>query len=288
MRRTSAVAIVGMLLAVLPLAPSNAVSGGTIVYDDNLVGRGLFTASPDMTNRTHLAGTTGASDPAWSPDGTGVAYLQGLVIKWSDADGSNQHILIGQHAFRKAWTETEILDFDWSPDGTQLVVCARPWTGGHGRTYVVTVATREFTWISRGGGWVSWSSTDLIVLSRNGNLVTIKPDGSGRTRIVGDGLSTAPSWSPDGSKIAFQRVAGPDTYDINVVNADGSGRVNLTKSVQVDWRPTWSPDGTQIMWSRARWEEAFGDLFVMQADGSGAVRLTTTNKIDEFNSDWKP
>jgi TolB protein len=277
-----------MLLAALPLAPSSAQSAGTIVYDDLLGGRGLFTASPDMTNRTHLPGTMGATDPMWSPDGSGIAYLQDQVIKWSDADGSNQHVLLGQRAFRRARTRAEILDFDWSPDGTQLVVCARPWTPrGHGRTYVVTLATREFTRLIRGGEWVSWSSTGLIVISKNWNLVTINPDGSGRTRIVGDGLSTAPSWSPDGSKIAFQRIAGPDTYDINVVDADGSGRVNLTKSKQVDWRPTWSPDGIQIMLSRSRWEEDFGDLFVMQADGTGAVRLTTTDKIDEFDSDWK-
>ena len=180
----------------------------------------------------------------------------------------------------------EILSFDWSPNGTQMVVSTRFVTGGHDRTFVVTVATHDATGLIRGSQWVSWSSTDLIVVSRYGNLVTVNPDGSGVTPILEDGSSFAPSWSPNGSKIVFQRTAGPDTYDINVVNADGSGRVNLTKSPQVDWAPTWSPDGSQIMWSRSSTIDAFADMFVMQADGSGQVRLTTTDKVDEYQPDW--
>ena len=257
MRRASVVALAGMLFAVLPLAPSNAVSVGTIVYGDYFGRQGLHTASPDMTNRTHIAGTRGALDPSWAPDGSGFAYIQG-PIKWSDADGSNQHVLIGTRAFAK--TPREILGFDWSPDGTELVVSVRSLTGGGDNTFVVTVATREVTRLMRGGEWVSWSSADLIVVSRNGNLVTVHPDGSGRTPILQDGSSVAPSWSPDGSKIAFQRRAGLDSYDINVVNADGSGRVNLTRSSQVDWSPTWSPDGSQIMWSRSRTIDTFADM----------------------------
>lgn len=283
MRRASVVAVAGMLFAMLPLAPSNAVSVGTIVYGDYFGGSGLHTASPDMTNRAHIAGTRGALDPAWSPDGSGFAYIQG-AIKWSDADGSNQHVLIGTRAFPGA--RREILGFDWSPDGTQLVVSVRSYTGGGDRTLVVTVTTREATRLMRGGEWVSWSSTDLIVVSRYGDLVTVNPDGSGATPILEDGSSFAPSWSPDGSKIAFRRIAGLDTYDINVINADGSGRVNLTKSPQVDWSPTWSPDGSQIMWSRSSTIETFADLFVMQADGSGQIRLTTTDKVDEYQPDW--
>ena len=99
MRRASVVALAGMLFALLPLAPSNAVSVGTIVYGDYFGGSGLHTASPDMTNRTHIAGTRGHRS-LWAPDGSGFAYIQG-PIKWSDADGSNQHVLIGTRAFAK-------------------------------------------------------------------------------------------------------------------------------------------------------------------------------------------
>ena len=95
---------------------------GTIVYGDYFGGSGLHTASPDMTNRAHIAGTRGALDPAWSPDGSGFAYIQG-AIKWSDADGSNQHVLIGTRVFPGG--RKEILSFDWSPNGTQMVVSTR-------------------------------------------------------------------------------------------------------------------------------------------------------------------
>ena len=282
MRRSSVVAMVGMLFAVLPLAPSNAGAVGTIVYDDAFGGTGLYTASPDMTNRTHLAGTRGAFDPVWSPDGSGFAYIHG-AIKWADADGSNQHVLIGRRAFPGNWKHPQ--GIDWSPDGTQLVVSVRSRRFAHVRAFVVTVATREVATLMRGGDSPSWSSIDLIVVSRSEHLVTVNPDGSGATPIVENGSNFAPSWSPDGSMIAFQR-RGVNSYDINVVNADGSGRINLTNSPQVDWSPTWSPDGSQIMWSRSPTIETFADMFVMQADGSGQTRLATTDKVDEYQPDW--
>ena len=45
-----------------------------------------------------------------------------------------------------------------------------------------------------------------------------------------------PSWSPDGRKIAFER-----DLDIYVMNADGSGRRNLTRGASRESQPGWSP-----------------------------------------------
>jgi len=49
-----------------------------------------------------------------------------------------------------------------------------------------------------------------------------------------------PTWSADGTKIAFQssRVA---PYEIYVMNADGSGMVNLTNTSAKESWPAWSP-----------------------------------------------
>jgi len=53
-----------------------------------------------------------------------------------------------------------------------------------------------------------------------------------------------PAWSPDGTRIAFTtwvggRYGNSETY---VMNADGTGPVNLTNHPDYDSWPVWSPD----------------------------------------------
>ena len=80
-------------------------------------------------------------------------------------------------------------------------------------------------------------------------------------------------WSPDGRKILFVRSGHPDIY---VMNADGTGQRNLTRSVTrpfaTDTAPAWSPDGRKILFVSNR--DRNGEVYVMNADGSGKRKLT--------------
>jgi TolB protein len=103
-------------------------------------------------------------------------------------------------------------------------------------------------------------------------------------RNVRRGFSHA--WSPSGRQIAFVSDRdGPrfaaDRPEIYVVNLDGSGLRNLTRSPAGDSDPAWSPDGRTIAFIRNY------DLYVMRADGSGQRRLTRGAGQDVAPS-WSP
>ncbi|MCH7475498.1 MAG: PD40 domain-containing protein [Gemmatimonadetes bacterium] len=91
------------------------------------------------------------------------------------------------------------------------------------------------------------------------------------TKLVGFGESAhSPSWSPDGSRIAFACSSGGKT-DICLVDSDGGGLENLTNGPAIDGEPDWAPDGSQILFSRDSLLD--GGIWVMNADGSGERQL---------------
>jgi TolB protein len=72
-------------------------------------------------------------------------------------------------------------------------------------------------------------------------------------------------WSPEGNKIAFS-----DNDAIYVTNVDGTGRQELTRTVDAPSSAlVWSPDGERIAFVRQ------GDLFVINTDGTGLKRLAS-------------
>ena len=130
--------------------------------------------------------------------------------------------------------------------------------------------------------------------ARNGfpadsDLYTMGADGSAQTRITSlERDELYPSWSPDGTKLVFERNAGlrPDVWS---ANADGSNRRQLTTDAAGDFHPAWSPNGAKIVFASDR-DAAQGtaDLFVMNADGTGQVNITSTPGVNEDYPSWSP
>jgi Tol biopolymer transport system component len=121
----------------------------------------------------------------------------------------------------------------------------------------------------------------------------MNPDGSGQTRLTdNDAADEDPSWSPDGTKIAFDNSGDNSivTSEIYVMNADdGSGQTRLTDNDAADEDPSWSPDGTKIAFvsNRDHPRSENYEIYVMNPDGSGQTRLTDNDAADEDPS-WSP
>ena len=131
------------------------------------------------------------------------------------------------------------------------------------------------------------------------DIYTVNADGTGTTRLTFDGSAKGnPEWSPDGSKISFDGSAVTSggsccSWNIYVMNADGSSRQRLTTTpstdVGQDRQATWAPQGNWMAFVSTRDEarEFAGDreIYRMNADGTQQTQLTVT---DARTSDEQP
>jgi len=98
-------------------------------------------------------------------------------------------------------------------------------------------------------------------------ILTVGADGSSVSAVPGAEGGSGPTWSPDGTQIAFERDG-----EIFIIGAAGGTPVNLTNHPALDMSPAWSPDGSRIAFASDRDGQA--ELYLMNSDGSGLVRVT--------------
>ncbi len=128
-----------------------------------------------------------------------------------------------------------------------------------------------------------------IAYDADWKIFSVAPDGSDARRLTTGSNDFWPSWSPDGSKLAFYRSPTkvsppePDTQEFGngisvwISDADGSAAVNVTGSTPIDindgWRIAWAPAGDRIAFAAGKLE---GDsvVYVANADGTGLAQIT--------------
>jgi len=151
---------------------------------------------------------------------------------------------------------------------------------------------------------VTWSSG---VASPAGGLIAFdaKPPGSGASEVFVADLGTGrarrltdeggydPTWSPDGSQLAFERLAAgpcnsPACSQIWRVAADGSNEVPVTPANRRCESPAWSPSGDRIaytQWRPTRGDALHGSIYARTIDGQ-VRRLTSANGAFDWAPAW--
>ena len=105
------------------------------------------------------------------------------------------------------------------------------------------------------------------------DLIVVNLEDGTRTTVT-DGWS--PAWSADGQRLAF--VSGTGAFGLHVVNADGTGRRQVTTGTEFRGTPTWSSDGRLAF--QCEVETGNYDICSINSDGTGLARLTTFADYD--------
>lgn len=188
--------------------------------------------------------------PAWSPDGTRILYIR------SESGGNPNELWtmdprdpsirsrVTQHSGRL------LKDCVWSPDDTQIAYTA-----------------------------YRFSPPEIIF-----EIWTVPAAGSGRRLLTETGRNGSPSWSPDGTKVAFHSDRAGD-YDLWVKALAEDDPVRLTDSAANDMSPDWSPDGNWIAFASNRAGSL--DLWLMSTTSDQFIQLTTGMASDQGPS-WSP
>lgn len=116
-----------------------------------------------------------------------------------------------------------------------------------------------------------------------GDVWVMNANGSNPRRLTTDTDARDPAWSPDGTRIVFNR--GDDLYTMRA--SDGGDLRRLTRGAPKDFEPAWSPDGTRIAFTRGFETGDVGNVYVLHLATHRVVRITSGSGYDHQVA-WAP
>jgi Tol biopolymer transport system component len=234
----------------------------------------LFVVNPDGSKSTQITDPGAGNldtNQNWSPDGTQIVY------EHDTADGSSS-----------IWTVGAL---GQSPQ--EIVPCPGP------GVLADCAGVSNPSW-SPDGQWIAFELV-LGPFDANGNpaddtIWAVHPDGKGLRqithRIGGNSSDQNPQWSPDSSRIVFQREQAP-LFKTAIWTADsttGGGLVRVSPpGVNGADHPDYSPNGQWIMFRTNNGVPGSAKLMMAHPDGTGLrILLDGANSQQFFSSSFSP
>ena len=233
-----------------------------------------------------LASNEPIISPAWSPDGSRIAYVsfdqkKPVVVVQNLAQGTTR--VLANHRGNNSAPA-------WSPDGTKLAVTLTkddisqiyviPSSGGEPRRMATTPAIDTEANFSPDGQWLAFTS------DRGGSpqIYRMPAEGGPAQRLTFEGTyNVRPRYSPDGKSIAFvQRESGK--FRIAVLEVD-TGQVTVLTDGSLDDSPSYAPNGKMILYEAQA--NGRGQLSAVSSDGRVRQRLVSSSG-DVRDPAWGP
>lgn len=207
----------------------------------------------------------------------------GNVIRLVQNDGSTANSQLG-----------DIHGASWSTEGKQVVYCKFMQAAS---PEVLPAFSREPGFrLVRLAGWTFFPAIspqgDQIAVTTGKkfeSLSLMRPDGSDRKIVFTnkDGFALAPSWSPDGKRIAFSqgmyfRNGDHPVGQVSLINPDGTALEPISVDGTNSGFPSWSPDGQKIVY------EQDGHLVVLTTATHQRANLTSPGAQRDNFPRWSP
>lgn len=274
-----------LLMAATPALGAFPGQRGLIAFEEG----GSVATIPkfNVDPRLYPIATGGA--PAWSADGTSIAYVSGGDLWIMNADGSGK---------RRVGATGNALNAAWSPDGARIVYSARYQSGedsqrlnvvtlGGGSDIPITTNGRYCgspTW-SPAGDLIAYSCAELYNPPLSG-IWTVRPDGTGERQITFPGpyeRDSCPDWKPDSSRLIYHH-AGQFGQGMRSVRPDGGDARPIGPETAACAQ--WAPEGTGLVYSEATTTEIISLALDASFDGRTEYRSLAGN--EPRLATWQP
>jgi Tol biopolymer transport system component len=272
----------GESLARPDLAFVSTRDGDYSIYEMNADGSGQRRLTEAETDPSTPEGLFFQVEPAWSPDGTAIAFSSRRSGRFDIFTMSAN----GTETRRLTSTKADETHPTWSSSGRSLayvrdgdIYVMNADASGARRISDPTVEESDPAW-APDGGWIAYVRRTPGTPVRE--LWIMRPDGSARRALTAQGARVfTPAWSPDSTRLVFSSNHESEVFELYTVGIDGKGVRSVTPTAGDMFEPSWSPDGSTIAFSEG------GSIFTVEL-GGGDARKLTDNENNDSSPAWNP